>query len=182
MSFRIVIASIFLMISFVVRSQPKGWRQVIQQKVEESDVLFMKSQITFRMERLIKPERLINELWHFTTDKQGRVIVFEIRSYHGEMEMNERYYLDDEELICMEEYRIVYPEMADDFIESGAVLFFVNGEAKQMVAIGKAIPKAGFDSLGGAEQLSKFKERFKILKENLYYVQGFDNVLTKGEQ
>src|SRR5688572_5018328 len=99
---KIAILAVLLTITMVLPAQQRrDWKTRIDEIVEKADSLSMQSQIMFYAERILKNKEIIKETWHYTLDND-RVIIFQVRYLLQGSEITEVYYVDRNELICME--------------------------------------------------------------------------------
>lgn len=141
-------------------SQPYDWRSKIDVLISQADSLSLLSQQTFHINKFLANDRPIRETWHYTV-ANGRVVIFEVHYFVDSTEFLEVYYLDRDQVICTEQYEILYPDNQDDQIKWGAVGFFQGPAVRQFVTMGK-VP-GDFSSLSSSDLWSRFKSRFKEL-------------------
>ena len=143
-----------------------NWRNWIDEQVQISDSLSLKSQRTFHLNKYLKNDLPFKETWHYTM-REGKVVIFQVRYVIDSMEYTEVYYLNRERLICMEQYESMYYPYYEDDIRRGEVLFFEAEVLKQCVALGK-----GNTGLATRDQewasLRKFYDRYKELKRHIW--------------
>jgi hypothetical protein len=162
------------MLSLVIIGLPaqqrRDWKTRIDQIVEKADSLSMQSQIMFYAERILKNKDVIKETWHYTMEKD-RVIIFQVRYLLQGSEITEVYYVDRNELICME--RIEAPNAATymDEIRRGELYFLENRALRQYVSYGK---KPSSQTYGSAQYdcLNTFENRFAELRRNMDIVKA----------
>lgn len=154
-----------LFISFYANGQNSySWKSNIDLIVQQADLLSMKSQNTFHLNKIYKNDRPVKETWHYTLH-QGKVIIFEIVYVIDSTEFIEIYYVDRGKLVCSEQYEAPYYSDKEDDVEWGEVCFFVNNSLKQYVTLGNKKSRyitrfREFDSL------RKFELRFSELQKN----------------
>jgi hypothetical protein len=141
-------------------SQRTDWRGRIDQLVSYADSLAMLSQQTFHINKFLPDDRPIRETWHFT-EANGKVLIFEVHYFVDSTEFLEVYYLDNERVICTEQYEIEYPKDAEDRIRWGAVGFFNGPQIRQFVTMGN-VPHY-FSSLSASDLWGRFRSRYKEL-------------------
>jgi hypothetical protein len=168
---KIAILAVLLTITMVLPAQQRrDWKTRIDEIVEKADSLSMQSQIMFYAERILKNKEIIKETWHYTLDND-RVIIFQVRYLLQGSEITEVYYVDRNELICME--RIEAPNAATymDEIRRGELYFLENRALRQYVSYGK---KPASQSYGNAQYdcLSTFENRFTELRRNMDIVRA----------
>ncbi len=143
-----------------------NWRNWIDEQVQISDSLSLKSQITFHLNKYLKNDLPFKETWHYTM-REGKVVIFQVRYVIDTIEYTEVYYLNRERLICMEQYESMYYPYYEDDIKRGEVLFFEGEVLRQCVALGK-----GNSGLATRDQefasLRKFYDRYKELKRHIW--------------
>ncbi len=140
-------------------SQGYDWRSKIDVKVQIADSLAMRSQNTFHLNKFIQNDRPIRETWHYTVF-HGKVVIFEVHYFVDSLEYQEVYYLDRDQIICMEQYEILYPAHADDRILWGTVGFFENQSLRQYITMGRVQQD---DLLPEWDAINRFKSRYKEL-------------------
>ena len=143
-----------------------NWRNLVDEQVQRSDSLSLKSQRTFHLNKFLKNDVPFKETWHYTM-RDGKVVIFQVRFVIDSIEYTEVYYLNRERLICMEQYESMYYPYYEDDIKRGEVLFFENEILRQCVALGK-----GTTGLATRSQeftsLQKFNDRYKELKRHIW--------------
>ncbi|WP_157474150.1 hypothetical protein [Flavihumibacter petaseus] len=142
-------------------TQSIDWRSRIDNLVQIADSLSMRSQNTFHLNKFIDNDRPIRETWHYTLSK-GKVVIFEVHYFLDSLEFQEVYYLDRDQIICMERYEILYPAHADDRILSGTVGFFENQSLRQYITMGKV---EDYDLLPEYDAIARFRVRYRELAE-----------------
>lgn len=143
-----------------VAAQGFDWRSRIDELVQRADSLAMQSQQTFHLHKFLPDDRPIRETWHYTV-ANGRVLIFEVHYFVDSIEYLEVYYLDRDQVVCMEQYEIEYPALQEDRIKWGTVGFFQGPAIRQFVTMG-AVPE-GFNTRSSYELWSKFKGRYREL-------------------
>ena len=147
------------------------WRNDVDKIIEQTDSLSLKSQKTFfvrnviRMDRTFRNDIDVRETWHYTVHN-GKVIIFEVRYVVDSTEYIESYYLNNNRLVCMENYSTEYYNPTDANFVAGEVLFYVNDEVKLHVSTGsKKDPITSWRL--ERRPLEKFLNRYSELKRNL---------------
>jgi hypothetical protein len=146
--------------------------------VERADSLSLRSQNTFHQDRILKvdktfkKDKTIRETWYYTIS-EGKVIIFQIRYLIDSTEYMETYYLDNGNLVCLEQYESDYYSPYDE-INWGKVLFFDNNTVKLNVSVGHRKTKEE-NSYTSYEAIEKFNRRYSELLRNL-------RVKVKGEK
>lgn len=144
-------------------SQSEDWRNKIDRVVQLADSLALQSQYTFHLNKFDRKDRQITEAWHYTLNGP-EVIIFEVHYFINAIEHDEVYYLDEGQLVCMEEYEIMNPFTDDDEIIWGSVGFYSRQTLRQHITMGK--PDYPNGSFSEWEALKKFRNRYKELTEN----------------
>jgi hypothetical protein len=162
------LAVLVIMTIMLPAQQRRDWKTRIDEIVEKADSLSMQSQIMFYAERILKNKEIIKETWHYTLEND-RVIIFQVRYLFQGSEITEVYYVDRNELICME--RIEAPDAATyiDEIRRGELYFLENRALRQYVSYGK---KPSSRTYGNAQYdcLNTFENRFAELRRNIEIV------------
>ena len=144
-------------------AQRGDWRTQIDRLVEMADSLSLVSQQTFHINKFTSRDRPIRETWHYTVHN-GRVIIFEVHYFIDSLEFQEVYYLNRDQLVCMEQYVTLYPEQDEDRILKGAVGFFEGQSMRQYVTMGE---RTGRDErLPSYAVISQFRDRYRELLAN----------------
>jgi hypothetical protein len=152
-----------------VFSQSNSWRARADQVVQLADSLSLMSQYTFHLKKFDKSDRSFGETWHYTLNGK-EVIIFEVNYFMDSIEHDEVYYLDDGQLICMEEYEISNPYTDDDEIVWGSVSFFARQSLLQHISLGKPDnPKGNYQAWDAHK---KFRGRYKELLQNRSLMEG----------
>lgn len=147
------------------------WRTDVDRIIETSDSLSLKSQQTFMLRTVIRTDRSfkndidVRETWHYTIHK-GKVVIFDVRYLVDSTEYIENYYLDDNKLVCMENYATEFYNPTDANFLSGEVLFIVNDQVKLHISTGKTKSTLTAWRLE-RRPIEKFMERFNELKKNM---------------
>jgi hypothetical protein len=150
--------------------QPYDWRTRVDKLIEQSDSLSLRSQRTFSLSRIHKVDRTFKndipfkETWSYTV-KDGKIVLFQVHYVIDTLEYTEAYYVNNDRLICMEEYESPYFS-EDDQVTWGKVLFFQDNSLKLFVKVGKAREDQLY-AKAGYEVLSNFDKRYSELKRNL---------------
>ncbi len=142
-------------------AQPRDWRSRIDRVVEKADSLAMRSQLTFYLNKFIQNDRPVRETWHYTVSN-GDVVVFEVHYFIDTIEKMEAYYLDREQVVCMEEYEICWPRQEEDKIVKGIVCFFDAQMIRQSIFMGA---KSKREALSDTDPYLRFRRRFRELNE-----------------
>lgn len=134
--------------------------------VQQTDSLAIKSQRTFYLNKIDKKFNGIKETWHYTM-LDGKVLVFQIRYVLDSTEFTEIYYLNKGILIYSEEYEtIYYTTIGDDEIKWGGICYFVSNNLKQRVTLGNKKSKY-LHWNPESETLIRFQKRFSELQQNI---------------
>lgn len=141
-------------------AQRVDWRTKIDGLVSRADSLSMLSQETFHIYKFLPDDRQIRETWHYT-ELNGEVLVFEVHYFVDTIEHLEAYYLDREQVVCMEQYEIAYLPLQDDKINWGTVGFFQGPVARQWVTMGEVPSTVATRS--PYDHWYKFRSRFREL-------------------
>jgi hypothetical protein len=157
-----------LITSAVTAQARRDWKTRIDEIVEKADSLSMQSQIMFYAERILKNKEVIKETWHYTMDKD-RVVIFQVRYLLQGSEITEVYYVDRNELICMERIEAPNASVYIDEIRRGELYFLENRALRQYVSYGK---KPSSQTYGNAQYdcLTTFENRFAELRRNMEIV------------
>jgi hypothetical protein len=164
--------AIFILI-FSVQSMGQqlfDWRSRVDQIIEQTDSLSLRSQRTFSLNRVQKVDRTFKndipfkETWSYTVNG-GKVVLFQVHYVIDTLEYTEAYYVNNDRLICMEEYESSFFSN-DDQVKWGKVLFFHNNSLKLFVKVGKAREDELY-AKAGYEVLSNFDKRYTELKRYL---------------
>jgi hypothetical protein len=163
-----MVAIACLSIGANANGQYRDWKSRIDEMVEKADSLSMHSHVMFYSERILRNDEVIKETWHYTMEKD-RVIVFQVRYMQGNSEITEVYYVDRNELICME--KIQAPNAAEfiDEVQSGELYFLENRALRQYVSYGRKPAQFGY-STAGYNCLSNFENRWAELRRNIQIV------------
>ncbi|MBC6492531.1 hypothetical protein ACFSQD_18830 [Flavihumibacter stibioxidans] len=141
-------------------SQRYDWRTRIDDLVQVADSLSMHSQQTFYLNKFIRNDLPVRETWHYTLHNE-RVIIFEIHYFIDSSEFQEVYYLDRDQVVCMEQYQILYPQLEEDRILWGTVGFFQGNSLRQYITMGRPPAPTGFSREWDA--IGRFRDRYKEL-------------------
>lgn len=155
----LVLAVTGLLPGTVLGQQGFDWRGKIDHLVQVADSLSMRSQNTFHLNKFVENDRPVRETWHYTLNK-GKVVIFEVHYFIDSLEHQEVYYLDRDQIICMEQYEIVYPAQSEDRILSGTVGFFENQSLRQYITMGRVEEE---ELIPEWDALTLFRTRFKEL-------------------
>lgn len=157
-----VLFCLFCSCFLLLQAQVHDWRYKIDLLVQKADSLAMRSQYTFHLKKFVENDRPVRETWHYTVDK-GHVVIFEVHYFRDTLERQEVYYLDREQVICMEEYEILWPLHAEDRIIWGTVSFFDAQMVRQYITMGT---RAGEELLPETDPFIRFRRRWRELIEN----------------
>jgi hypothetical protein len=164
------ISTCLVMFPAAYAQQRRDWKTRIDEIVEKADSMSMQSQVMFYAERILKNNQVIKETWHYTLDNE-RVIIFQVRYMLHGSEITEVYYVDRNELICME--KIEAPNAAEymDEINRGELYFLENNALRQYVSYGK---KPSSQTYGNAQYdcLTNFENRYSELRRNMQIVKA----------
>jgi hypothetical protein len=162
------LAGLIIITIVLPAQQRRDWRTRIDEKVEKADSLSMQSQIMFYAERILKNKEIIKETWHYTLEND-RVIIFQVRYLLQGSEITEVYYVDRNELICMERIEAANAATYMDEIRRGELYFLENRALRQYVSYGK---KPSSQTYGNAQYdcLNTFESRFAELRRNMEIV------------
>ncbi len=141
-------------------SQRLDWRSQIDHVVQRADSLSLLSQQTFHINKFTRNDRSIRETWHYTLEG-SRVLLFEVHYFVDSVEYIEVYYLDKDQVVCMEHYKILYPQQEEDRIIWGEVGFFQGQSRRQFVTMGQPPPQEG--TRDEWQALNRFRNRYKEL-------------------
>ena len=172
----LAVLQMLLLILFTLKYAPAqsqlryDWKSHIDYLVEQSDSLSMKSQTTFYLPKIRRigkdfvNDQTIKETWNYTVNK-GRVIIFQIRYVIDHREYTEVYYLNHEQLICMENYEAPYLASYVDQVRKGEIFFLVDNAVRQYVKFGNKKTTEP-SPLWGVEYdcLTMFQKRYSELK------------------
>jgi hypothetical protein len=153
---------LMLLISTAASAQRYDWRTRIDRLIERADSLSLKYQRTFWLTKYIGTDRTYKETWYYT-ERDGRVVEFEIRYMIDSIEHSETYYLDNGRPICIERYETVYFGYYEDEIKRGEVLFLENENIRQLVTIGHR--ESSF--VKSYDTMRRFTDRYAELKQNM---------------
>ena len=151
------------LISLAVSAQSNNWRAHVDELIEQTDSLSLKSQTTFYLTRYLKHDRTIKETWYYTL-KDGRPVFFQLRYVVDSSEFTESYYLDRNRLVCMARFEDSYLTKKTDF-STTEIYFFLDNTLRQYVTSGQAKYISKLDRQN--QCLEKFDERFTELRANL---------------
>lgn len=141
-------------------AQRFDWRTRIDNLVQQADSLSMLSQQTFHLNKFTRNDRPVRETWHYTL-LNGKVIIFEIHYFVDSSERVESYYLDRDEVVCMEQYEIAYSGLDGDRIVWGTVGFFQGNNLRQYITMGNPPNPAGFSRRW--DDIERFQGRYREL-------------------
>ncbi|HOA37996.1 MAG TPA: hypothetical protein PKJ36_06325 [Flavihumibacter sp.] len=155
-------------------AQSRDWRNRIDRVVEKADSLAMRSQLTFYLNKFLQKDRPVRETWHYTVNK-GEVVIFEVHYFIDTIERLETYYLDREQVVCMEEYEILWPKHDDDRILWGTVCFFDAQQVRQYISMGA---KTRGEQMPEVDPYMRFRRRFRELNETRTLLEKDDQYVT----
>lgn len=147
------------------------WRDEVDRVIKEIDSLSIKSQQTFftrnviRVDRSFKNDIEVRETWHYTLHK-GKVVYCEIRYLVDSTEYIESYYVNDNRLVCMENYATEFYNPTSNNFVSGEVLFYVDDQVKLHISTGQHKDPLVAWRLE-RRPFEKFLDRYAALKRNL---------------
>lgn len=142
-----------------------GWRDRIDNLIEQTDSLSLKSQTTFYITKYLKHDRTIQETWYYTL-KDGKPIFFQLRYVIDSSEFTESYYLDRNRLVCMARFEEPYVTKPVNDYNNTEIYFFLDNTLRQYVTSGHL--KSYVSKFDRQNQcLEKFDERFMELRANL---------------
>ena len=161
---------VFIITTSTASAQSYDWRTKIDVIVERADSLSLKSQRTFYLNRIIrvdktfKNDKTVRETWYYTII-DGKIPIFQIRYLIDSTEFNETYYLNNGNLVCLEQYESEFFSPFDE-VTWGKVLFFDNNIIKLHVSVGHRKSKDQ-DANTTAEAIELFNKRYNELLRNL---------------
>ena len=141
-----------------------SWREKVDDVIEQTDSLSLKSQTTFYLVKYLKHDRCIKETWYYTL-KEGKPVFFQLRYAIDTSEITETYYLNRNQLICMAEFEGPYQSKSDE-LNRGEIYFFNDDILRQYVvsgATGQSRSKLSRQN----DCLIKFSQRLAELRANL---------------
>ena len=141
-----------------------NWREKIDDMIEQTDSLSMKSQTTFYQVKYLKHDRCIKETWYYTL-REGKLVFFQLRYAIDSSEFTETYYVNKNRPICMAKFEEPYLSKSDD-INHAEICFFLDNNLRQFVTSGvqkENIRKSDREY----ECLERFSQRFSELQANL---------------
>ena len=169
---KVLVSCAFMLLAITGLSQhPYDWKSHIDYLVEQTDSLSLKSQKTFYLPKIVRVDRSfkndleVKETWNYTVNK-GRVIIFQVRYVVDHREYTEIYYVDNDRLICMENYDAPYLSSYVDEVRKGEIYFLVDNMVRQYIKFGNKKTNEP-EPLWGAEYdcLTKFQRRYTELKK-----------------
>jgi hypothetical protein len=146
------------------------WKSHIDYLVEQTDSLSLKSQKTFYLPKIVRVDRTfkndleVKETWNYTINR-GKVIIFQVRYVVNHREYTEIYYVDQDRLICMENYDAPYLASYVDQVRKGEIFFLVDNSVRQYIKFGNKIttePEPLWDA--PYDCLTKFQKRYSELR------------------
>lgn len=161
----LLFCSIFLLSIHVFAQRSNDWRSNIDNIVQRTDSLSLKSQRTFYLNKFSGLDKKYKETWYYTLS-EGKVIIFQVRFVIDSTEYTESYYLNSNRPICMEQYETAYYSPIEDDMTWGEVLFFVDNTLKLYVSRGERNSSYGVWQRQ-SESLERFNKRFAELKRSL---------------
>jgi hypothetical protein len=150
--------------------QTRNWKARVDMLVEKADSLSMKSQTMFYSDRQLNNKQWVRETWYYT-EENDRVVIFQVRYLINGREITESYYMDRNELICMERIEAPDASIYVDEVQSGELFFLENNGLRQYVCYGK---KPASQSYGNAQYqcLNDFENRLSELRRNIQIVKA----------
>ncbi len=140
------------------------WREQIDDLIEQTDSLSLKTQTTFYQVRYLKHDRCIKETWYYTL-KAGKPVFFQLRYAIDTSEFTETYYVSKNRLVCMAEFEGPYASKTED-INHAEIYFFNDDVLRQYVVSGPQ--KINSTKLSRQNEcLEKFSQRYAELRANL---------------
>ena len=140
--------------------------------VQKMDSISNKNSRTFSLLKIGKENTSLKESWNYSLIK-GKPAVFSILYTIDSIEYNEVYYLEEENLICTEEYQAQYfPIDQEDELKFGSILYFNNFSILQSIRLGTEMQSKAYKYLRGdlaSSAQERFRIRYKELRENLIY-------------
>ena len=154
-----------LLISICCTAQNSlSWRDQIDELIEQTDSLSLKSQTTFYITKYLKHDRTIKETWYYTL-KEGKPVFFQLRYVVDSSEFVESYYLDKNRLVCMARFEDPFNAKPVDY-NNTEICFFLNNTLRQYIVSGRQ--KDYVSKFERQNQcLERFEERFTELRANL---------------
>ncbi|MBE7173197.1 MAG: hypothetical protein INR73_21665 [Williamsia sp.] len=141
-----------------------SWRARIDDLIEQTDSLSLKSQTTFYTVKYLKHDRTIKETWYYTM-KDGKPVFFQLHYVVDSSEFTESYYLDRNRLVCMARFEDPYINQKGDY-NNTEIFFFQDNTLRQYVTSGhRNAYTSKFERQNDC--LIKFEERFTELRANL---------------
>jgi len=164
-SVKLLICVALLLPALSVFAQRLDWRDRIDVMVRQADSLSLKSQKIFYLNKFIGEDRPVKETWYYTVNN-GRVLIFEVKYVVDNVEHSEIYYLDKNDLICMEQYEVPYLSVYADDVKRGGAFFFSGNNLKEFVLTGRQDPN-DYKLSNAGNLLTLFEKRYKELRETL---------------
>ena len=163
---KILLLAVAALFSLPCLSQQVGgdWRSRIDDIIEQTDSLSLKSQTTFYLTRYLKDDQTIKETWYYTL-KDGKPVFFQLRYMIDSSEYTETYYLNRNRLICMARFQEPYSPKSNEQ-DRTEIFFFLDNTLRQYVTSGSQkqyVSKFNRQM----ECLGKFEQRFNELRANL---------------
>lgn len=152
-----------LLICLAVSAQSNSWRARVDDLIEQTDSLSLRSQTVFYLTKYLKHDRTIKETWYYTL-KDGRPVFFQLRYVIDSTEFTESYYLDRNRLVCMARFEDSYLTKQIDYSNT-EIYFFLDNTLRQYVTSGQSKYISKLDRQN--QCLEKFDERFTELRANL---------------
>jgi len=145
---------------------PFNWRNNTDMLMAEADSLSLLSQVSFHLEKFQKNDQAYKETWHYT-EKQGKVIFFQVHYLIEATEFTESYYINNGALICMEQTQAPYAHYYVDEVIRGERFFVVEKAVKEHITFGKQ----QFDTRDYPDPTldcqSRFANRYAELQKNM---------------
>ena len=150
--------------SYGIAQQSNSWRARVDDMIEQTDSLSMKTQTTFYLVKYLKHDRTIKETWYYTL-KEGKPVFFQLHYAIDSNEYTESYYLNKNKLICMAQVEQPYSDKTDD-INHAEIFFFLDDNLRQYVTSGSSkLYTSRFERQ--IHCLDQFTQRFTELRANL---------------
>lgn len=155
-----------LMMPFIAAAQSKTERlKELYNFVDRTDSLPGKLQKTFYLEKFLKDNYNYKETWHYT-EKDGRIVYFEVGFILDSTEYTEVYYVNHGSLICSEEYEKINYSSLEDELKSGGVYYFQGYMPQHIVRLGNP-GNPGNNIPPELAVLRRFEKRFSELKRHI---------------
>lgn len=172
-SFQFTALCVFFLVTFTPNTwgqRVDDWRTNVDMLVERADSLSLKSQNTFYLNRIIKVDKTfkndktVRETWYYTIS-QNKIIIFQVRYLIDSSEFTETYYMDDGNLVCLEQYENNFFSPYDE-VNWGKVLFFDRSIMKLNVTVGTRKSNNAL-ATNASEAIEIFNRRYSELLRNM---------------